>query len=104
MVPGPLLSYAFKDVPGLVRSQIEQVSEDLLIVRLVAGDEFDRAGERAIRHGLEVRLGTSVSIKFEYVEEIPLSGRGKYRWVISNVPLKWGDVSTANLYQEDDAA
>ena len=103
MVPGPLLSYAFKGLPGLVRSQIVQERPDRLRIRLVVSDAFMPRDEEAIRAGLRQRLGRDVELDFEYVESIPLSGRGKYRWVVSEVPLKWGDVTTSNLYQAEDA-
>ncbi len=103
MVPGPLLSYAFKGVPHLVRSQIVQERPDEIRVRLVAEKGFLPRDEERIRGGLARRLGSDVAIAFEYVDEIPMSARGKYRWVVSSVPLRWGKLSTANLYQEEDA-
>jgi phenylacetate-CoA ligase len=103
MVPGPLLSYAFKGIEHLTRSQILQNRADEITVRLVAGDGFLPRDEDRIRVGLSETLGGDVSIRFEYVDEIPLSARGKYRWVVSSVPLRWGRLSTSNLYQEEDA-
>ncbi len=35
-------------------------------------------------------MGQGVRVRFEYVEDIPLSARGKYRWIVSTVPLRWG--------------
>jgi phenylacetate-CoA ligase len=101
MVPGPLLSYAFKGVPGVIRSQIVQHVPDEVTVRIVAGDAFTAAGEAAIRRELGRRLGSGVTIRIERVDEIPVSSRGKYRWIISTVPLRWGSVSTSNLYGEE---
>jgi hypothetical protein len=53
-------------------------------------DEFTPDDERLIRHGFEARMGPGVRVRFEYVQDIPLSARGKYRWIVSTVPLKWG--------------
>ncbi|MFH1502393.1 MAG: AMP-binding protein [Candidatus Eisenbacteria bacterium] len=103
MVPGPLLSFAFKGVPHLVRSQIVQDRPDQIRVLLVTSDGFLPRDEERVRAGLSRTLGGEVAIVFERVDEIPMSARGKYRWVVSNVPLRWGKLSTSNLYQDEDA-
>lgn len=103
MVPGPLLSYAFKGARGVVRSQIVQERPDEITVRLVVAETFGPKDEQRIRSELENRLGADVAITFERVSEIPTSARGKYRWVVSSVPLRWGTLSTSNLYQDEDA-
>lgn len=102
MIPGPLLSFAFKGISGITRSQLIQDRPDELRVRLVVGDGFQRREEARIRGGLCERIGGDVAIVFEYVDEIPLSSRGKYRWIVSSVPLTWGGLSTSNLYQRED--
>ena len=101
MMPGPLLSYAFKGVPGIQRSQIVQHEPGEVTVRLVADESFTQGSELLLKRRLGRRLGDDVSIVFERVEAIPVSSRGKYRWVVSTVPLKWGNVSTGNLYGEE---
>lgn len=101
MIPGPLLSFAFNGVRGIVRSQLVQDRPEALMVRLVVGADFEERNEASIRSGLEERL-PGVGITFERVDEIPMSSRGKYRWVVSSVPLKWGSVSTRNLHDEED--
>ena len=103
MVPGPLLSYAFKGVPGILRSQIVQRRPEEVSVRVVTDALFTGAAESTLRKELGRRLGPEVEIDIERVDEIPVSSRGKFRWVISTVPLRWGKVSTANLYSEEDA-
>ncbi len=102
MVPGPLLSFAFKGVPGITRSQLLQDRPEELTVRLVLGDDFQPRDEVRVRAALEEML-PGVEVTFEHVEEIPMSSRGKYRWVVSSVPLRWGGVSTSNLYGEERA-
>ncbi len=100
MVPGPLLSFAFKGVPGVVRSQLVQDKPEELRVRLVLGEGFQQRDEARIRAALRERL-PGVTITVEHVDDIPMSSRGKYRWVVSSVPLRWGNVSTSNLYGKE---
>ncbi|MBD3367982.1 MAG: AMP-binding protein [Candidatus Eisenbacteria bacterium] len=104
MIPGPLLSYAFKGVPGIIRSQIVQHDPSEVTVRIVPDASFDAAAETTLTRELGRRLGRDVSVGIERVSEIPFSSRGKFRWVVSTVPLKWGDVSTANLYTEEETS
>ncbi|MBD3347913.1 MAG: AMP-binding protein [Candidatus Eisenbacteria bacterium] len=103
MIPGPLLSYALKGISGVVRSQLVQERPETLTVRLVVNEDFLPRDEDLIRKGLTERLGDEVTLRFDYVSEIELSGRAKYRWIISSVPLRWGELSTSNLYEGGEA-
>jgi hypothetical protein len=40
--------------------------------------------------GLAARLGNDVRIRIRLVEAIPVEASGKYRYVVSNVPLPRG--------------
>ncbi len=90
LLPPSLLAPIFKDAHPVVKSQIVQTRPDEITVRIVTLDEFTPEDERLIRHGFEARMGQAVRVRFEYIEDIPLSARGKYRWIVSTVPLRWG--------------
>lgn len=90
LLPPSLLAPVFKDAHPVAKSQIVQTRPDEITVRIVRLDEFTLDDERHVEHGLKVRMGQGVRVRFEYVEDIPLSARGKFRWIVSTVPLRWG--------------
>ncbi len=99
MIPPGVATGSFKGVRSVVRSQIVQDRVDAVLVRLVVREGYGPEDENAISRGLSRCLGAGVRIEFECVDDIPLSGRGKFRRIISTVPLAWGDATTPNLYQ-----
>lgn len=101
MIPPGAATGSFKGVRSVVRSQIVQHQADAVLVRLVVKDGYTQDDESAIRRGLSLCLGPGVRIEFEQVDDIPLSGRGKFRRIISTVPLSWGHDTSPNLYQDD---
>ena len=103
MLSASLLTSVFKSVDTVAASQVLQDRPDEVTVRVVPRDGFSEGDERAIERGLHARLGDGVRVRFERVSEIPLSGRGKFRWVISSVPLRWGTASAGRLHEERQA-
>ncbi len=104
MVPPLLLARAFKLIPGIVRSQIIQHIPDEITTKLVVRAPLSPDVEERFRRNLCERLGPDVAVRIQYVDEIPLAGRGKYRRVISTVPLRWGSTRTDNLFQTGEEA
>lgn len=84
----------FGIVPGLTRSQIVQREPGAITVRLETPRAIAPETERELRAYVASRLGPDVEARFERVDEIPLSGRGKFRRVISTVPLPWEGADT----------
>lgn len=82
---GLALIYTVRDLPGVDKFQIEQVSLDLTVVRLVANKAFDDASEARIVREYRARLGDAVEIRVEKVVDIPVEASGKYRYVSSRV-------------------
>jgi phenylacetate-CoA ligase len=82
---GLALIYTVRDLPGVERFRIEQVSIDLTIVKIVAGVAFDRAAEERIVQDFKARLGAAVDIRVEKVTEIAGDASGKFRYVVSDV-------------------
>jgi len=100
MLSASMLIMLFKDLDSVVKSQVIQERPDEVTVRVVTRGELSVTDAETIEHGLHERLGEGVRVRFERVSEIPPSARGKYRWVISKVPLRWGTTSAGNLHEE----
>lgn len=91
VVPPMAIIKGFGIVPGLTRSQIVQREPDAVTVRLETPHEITPEIEHDLRAYVASRLGPEVTATFERLDEIPLSPRGKFRRVISTVPLPWRD-------------
>lgn len=75
-----------KNLEGVARYQVIQEERHEILLRLVPGPGADRPDvEQAIRR--EVRRATkdTLATRFDWVDEIPLSGAGKRRLVISRL-------------------
>jgi phenylacetate-CoA ligase len=97
-----LLAPVFKDARPVTKSQIVQTRPDEITVRIVRLRVFTPDDERLVERGFQERLGSEVRVRFEYVEDIPTSARGKFRWIVSTVPLRWGGAGP-RVVSEDGA-
>jgi phenylacetate-CoA ligase len=82
---GLALIYTVRDLPGVDRFRIEQVSIDQTIVKVVAGPAFDLAAEQRIVRDFKARLGETVDIRVERSRDISCEPSGKFRYVVSQV-------------------
>ena len=93
---GLSLIYVLRDQPGVAAFRIEQETLAQTRVAVVPGDGF--SAERsvpAIRKGLQDRLGSGVTIVIDLVDAIPAEASGKYRYVVSRVPVSGQTVPAA---------
>lgn len=82
---GLALIYTLRDLRGVERFKIEQLSLDCTVVRVVAVPPFGAAEEAQIRHDFKARLGAGVEVRIELVPEIAAESSGKFRYVSSRV-------------------
>lgn len=82
---GLALIYAVRDLPGVERFKIEQVSLEQTVVKVIAGPAFGAAQEARIVRDFRSRLGDAVEIRVERVGELANERSGKFRYVASQV-------------------
>ena len=82
---GLALIYTVRDLPGVERFKIEQMSLDQTNVKVVAGAAFGAAEEARIVRDFKARLGDAVDVRIERVNHIANEASGKYRYVVSHV-------------------
>lgn len=75
------------NIPAQV--QIIQETVDDLRIRIVRQEGFNQSHIDYMEKELHQKLGQDIKIHFEFVEEIPREASGKYRYVISKVPIKF---------------
>lgn len=98
MVPPITASRAFWGIEGLRRGQLVQHRPDEIVARAELDRELTAAEESEMRAYFLRRLGPDVRIVIERVDEIPLTATGKYRRVVSTVPLNLGAGDIPNRF------
>lgn len=84
-VPGEFFPHLFKDVIGVIRFQVIQDRLHCLTVNIVKDASlFKEADEKYLREKIENFFG-HLEINFHYVDNIPLTPSGKFRFTISRV-------------------
>jgi phenylacetate-CoA ligase len=78
----------FKNVQAIHRYQVEQTELERVVVRLVKKPDATASQEEieeAVRRGIADGTRGTLAVDFEWVDEIPLTGRGKRRLIISRI-------------------
>lgn len=82
------LSPVLKGFP-VKEAQYIQKRMDLAVVRLVKDTKFDSQTSKVLIKEIQKRLGYSIKIELEFVDEIPRGPGGKLKTVISEIPSRF---------------
>ena len=82
------LDHVFKDMLNVVEAQILQDTVGAVRIRIVKRSDFDEADIHALEQELRLRLGGAIQLEYEFVDSIPRLPSGKFRFVVSKVPLR----------------
>jgi phenylacetate-CoA ligase len=69
--------------------QFYQDKKGAATVRLVPDDNFNVTDLNKLKESLHDYFSDSVDLNFEFVDEIPRTATGKYKYVESKVPIEW---------------
>ncbi|MHB8481154.1 MAG: phenylacetate--CoA ligase family protein [Nitrospiria bacterium] len=83
-----VLTHPFKPLHGILESQLIQEDLHHLRIKLVRADRSVEIDIGQLVQGIKDRVGAEMKIEVEFVESIPRTKSGKFRWIISKVPLK----------------
>lgn len=81
------LIYVLREMPGICQFQIIQEDLHKVKVLIVKNGEFPHSGGEHIQSEFVKRIGPNTSVIVRFVDRIPPSKSGKYRYVISKVSL-----------------
>ena len=79
------LAHLYTNLYGVQETQIIQTAIDKLKVRVVKASTFSDEDEKKLFKALRDKVGDTMRIKIEYLEEIPREINGKFRAVISQL-------------------
>lgn len=85
LISPSVLTHPFKPMHNIVESQIIQEELDQLIIKIVKKDNYTIKDEEKLVSAFNDRLGNQIKIFVEYVDSIPRTKNGKFKWVISKI-------------------
>jgi phenylacetate-CoA ligase len=84
---GLSLIYVLREIPGINEFRIVQEKADSFVIDIVRAAYLRPESEALIKGGFRKRMGADVKIIFNYVDKIECENSGKFRYVVSKVPL-----------------
>ena len=81
----------FKAHSKIKEMQLVQEEVGRVLVRIVKTNEYSVKDEQEIRQKMQKNVDNQLDITFDYVDEIPRTARGKYRFLIQKLPIELGD-------------
>lgn len=87
LISPSVLTHPFKPLDCIEGSQIVQTDPQTVVVRLIPGPAYTEAHTRHLMTELTARLGADVKVDVQMVDRLEQKPNGKFKWVISHVPL-----------------
>ena len=87
LISPSVLTHPFKPLTCIEGSQIVQTAPDHVLIRIVPGADYEPTLSTHLIDEFKHRLGDDVRIEVEMVNRLETSKNGKFKWVISKVPL-----------------
>ncbi len=87
LISSSVLTHPFKPLDAVYESQIVQEEIDLLRIKIVRREDYSESDSEHLITALRERVGPTMRIQLEFIDIIPRTKSGKFRWVISKVPL-----------------
>lgn len=87
LISPSVLTHPFKPLDCIEGSQIVQTAPDAVTVRIIPGAAYTAAHTRHLTSELRARLGEDMLIDVQMVDKLQTAANGKFKWVISHVPL-----------------
>jgi len=78
-----VLTFAFKGVRNILKSQVAQVEDKLWEVRIVPDDGFGNEDQDKLVANIHHQVDSAVKVFVKMVKDIPRTSSGKYRWVVN---------------------
>jgi phenylacetate-CoA ligase len=86
-----LITFAFKGVSNIEKSQVAQTDVGKWIVRIVPTEQYQKEDGEQIRTNLLSLVSKDVKVKIEIVRDISKTKAGKFRWVVNEMSKSSND-------------
>lgn len=82
----------FEAFSRIKQMQLIQEKKGELAVRIAKTRIYSKSNEQEILHKMQMCVGNDLDINFEYVDHIPRTQNGKYRFLIQKLPIEFVDL------------
>ena len=89
LISSSILTHPFKPMHNVAESQIIQEDREYIRIKIVRHPTYEEKDTQYLLDEFKKRVGNDMKIEIEFVEFIPRTKVGKFRWVISKVPLEF---------------
>ncbi len=87
-ISSPSLTLIFKDLP-IKQYQLVQETKNELTIKIVKADKYTDEHTEQILKLMQTYVGSNVKLNLRFASQIPPTKSGKYRFIISKVPVKF---------------
>jgi len=87
IIPG-IMSGIYAHLTGIFELQFVQEDRDHIVVNIVKKPSYSEKDGEHIRGELKRLFGHAMNVEIQFLDSIPRTKAGKYRWMISKVPLE----------------
>jgi phenylacetate-CoA ligase len=87
-ISSSILTHPFKPLVNIVESQIIQEDVANIRIKIVRGSAYNDEDSKILLKEMENRIGDNMKLSLEFVDQIARTSSGKFRWVVSKVPLQ----------------
>jgi phenylacetate-coenzyme A ligase PaaK-like adenylate-forming protein len=98
-----IVTFAFKSLRGIERSQVAQIARGRWEIRIVPGAGFDAAQRRLLVENVRRLVDPGLQVVVREVADIPRTSAHKYRWIVNEckadgrVPDSWRNTRTSAI-------
>ena len=79
------LGEIFREMPSLKQFQMIQDNRERVTLRLVTRESYTADDEDRLRRRIELWIGSSLAVDFDYVDEIEPAPNGKFQRIVSSI-------------------
>jgi phenylacetate-CoA ligase len=100
-------TYLSRAVPGIKQYQIEQRDRGGVIFRIVKGPDWKEQNQAKLEQEIKSNMGDTFGVAFEFVDHIPMSRSGKFRFIVSKIEERMvvkSKIHKAHVTGEDPGA
>lgn len=89
LISSSILTHPFKPMHNVAESQIIQEDRQNITIKIIKRPSYSDEDTQYLLKEFKERVGDGMNVRIEFVESIPRTSSGKFRWVISRVPLEF---------------
>ena len=78
-----VLTFAFKGVEHILKSQVAQVAQDRWQIRIVPAPAFSKVQELALIENIRQLVDKDIMVEIVLTSDIPNTSSVKFRWVVN---------------------